>query len=337
MMRALCCSAICRCGTCRCICVRRCRWKTTRCSPCRMPARQSGIWLIRLGSSRRSCCRSTCRISGHIIRPSAICSIPTTTPSATGLCAALRHVLSRPSLDEVHAYRLYVDEAMVHLLTLELAAGGSEADRVGHQSRAAAPGVDRHRCEERPVGQSSAAGVSQLAVIMSSRERRRSSAAHLAEFSRRRVLHRLRGQWVCIRQRRSAAQRLSAALPAGFAPGHQRRVSGVHARRRLHQADALALRWLGRGHNNAWQAPLYWEQRDGEWWNYTMDGLEPLRLNEPVCHVSFYEADAFARWAGARLAQRIRVGDCGALLPRRRELCGVRCACIRSPLQRKNR
>ena len=46
---------------------------------------------------------------------------------------------------------------------------------------------------------------------------------------------------------------------------------------------------------------MYWEQRDGEWWHYTIEGMQPLQLSEPVCHVSYYEADAFARWAGARL------------------------------------
>lgn len=49
------------------------------------------------------------------------------------------------------------------------------------------------------------------------------------------------------------------------------------------------------------QAPLYWHQIDGEWWHYTVDGLRLVDLDAPVCHVSHYEADAYARWAGQRL------------------------------------
>ncbi len=51
----------------------------------------------------------------------------------------------------------------------------------------------------------------------------------------------------------------------------------------------------------AWEAPLYWLQEDGEWLRYTLHGLEPLDPNSPVCHLSFYEADAYANWAGKRL------------------------------------
>ena len=63
--------------------------------------------------------------------------------------------------------------------------------------------------------------------------------------------------------------------------------------------------WLSDGwawvQANSIQAPLYWHRIDGIWWNYTFDGLKPVNLKAPVCHVSQYEADAFARWRGQRL------------------------------------
>lgn len=50
-----------------------------------------------------------------------------------------------------------------------------------------------------------------------------------------------------------------------------------------------------------WQAPLYWHQQDGQWHEFTLAGVRPVALAAPVCHVSYFEADAYARWAGARL------------------------------------
>ena len=63
--------------------------------------------------------------------------------------------------------------------------------------------------------------------------------------------------------------------------------------------------WLSDGwaHISAegWDAPGYWDEQDGSWTTFTLSGRRPVVPAEPVCHVSFYEADAFARWAGARL------------------------------------
>lgn len=47
--------------------------------------------------------------------------------------------------------------------------------------------------------------------------------------------------------------------------------------------------------------PLYWKQQNGEWFHYTLKGLLPINGNDILCHINFYEADAFARWKGMRL------------------------------------
>ncbi len=93
-----------------------------------------------------------------------------------------------------------------------------------------------------------------------------------------------------------------------------------------------ARHWLSEGwatvNNEGWRAPEYWHEIDGEWHVFTLDGLRPLDFSEPVCHVSLFEADAYATWSGARLptefewevaAQRYAVEgnllDMGALHP----------------------
>jgi ergothioneine biosynthesis protein EgtB len=63
--------------------------------------------------------------------------------------------------------------------------------------------------------------------------------------------------------------------------------------------------WLSDGwatcRTEGWEAPLYWEKQGNNWTSLTLDGPRPISDAEPVCHVSHYEADAYARWAGARL------------------------------------
>jgi ergothioneine biosynthesis protein EgtB len=65
------------------------------------------------------------------------------------------------------------------------------------------------------------------------------------------------------------------------------------------------LLWLSDGWSTvqqaSWKAPLYWQQVDKTWHCFTLGGLKPVEPDEPVCHISYYEADAYVTWAGKRL------------------------------------
>ncbi|HEX8076475.1 MAG TPA: ergothioneine biosynthesis protein EgtB, partial [Chthoniobacterales bacterium] len=77
--------------------------------------------------------------------------------------------------------------------------------------------------------------------------------------------------------------------------------------------------WLSLGWTTVkeqqWRAPLYWEERDGAWWNFTLSGFRPIDEAEPVTHISYFEADAFANWAGARLPTEFEWERVAAGLP----------------------
>jgi len=63
--------------------------------------------------------------------------------------------------------------------------------------------------------------------------------------------------------------------------------------------------WLSDGwqiiNTQQWSAPLYWTKQEQDWQQFTLFGMQQLNMQEPVAHLSYYEADAYARWAGKRL------------------------------------
>jgi len=63
--------------------------------------------------------------------------------------------------------------------------------------------------------------------------------------------------------------------------------------------------WLSAGwaavQEREWTEPYYWERHEGEWYVYTLGGMREVNPDAPVCHLSYFEAEAFARWADARL------------------------------------
>lgn len=85
--------------------------------------------------------------------------------------------------------------------------------------------------------------------------------------------------------------------------------------------------WLSDGwdlvRNEGWNAPLYWRQdENGDWSVFTLAGRVALNRAEPVCHVSYYEADAYARWAGYRLPNECEWETAAATVPLAGNLAG---------------
>ncbi len=210
-----------------------------------------------------------------------------------------RGLLSRPSLDEVLAYRDYVDREMGDILARRAARSrDARADRARHPARAAAPGADPHRSQAHVLAQSAAARRTR-----SNGRSPRSACGTAGGCSVAGGAHSIghAGGGFCFdlelpRHTVWLEDFEMATLPVTHGDFLAFIDDGGYKRPEL---------WLSAGWDavnaRGWQAPLYWERIEGDWRTFTLHGMAPVEANTPICHVSFYEADAYARWAGARL------------------------------------
>lgn len=209
-----------------------------------------------------------------------------------------RGMLSRPGLDAVLAYRHHVDEAMLELLSDE---------RLAPETAALAELGLHHEQQHQEL-------------ILT-------DVKHL--LSRNPLKPAYQKQWPLtpIQPRERAWIRFEAGLyeighaGAGFSfdnetPRHRVWLDAFQiASHPVTHGDFIEFiedggyrrpeLWLSAGWDavtaRGWQAPQYWRCREGRWFSFTLHGEVAVDPHTPVCHASFYEADAFARWANARL------------------------------------
>jgi len=211
-----------------------------------------------------------------------------------------RGLLSRPSLEEVVAYRRHIDACMTDLLAapvlgecelLSVIELGLQHEQQ-HQELLL---TDlKHLFFQNPLRPSYRAGVPRRKAMPAPR---RSWCEHLGGIAR--LGHDGRG--FSFDNERPRHRRLLEP----FALDSRLVTNGEWM---AFMADGGYERpefWLSDGFDAAlaggWRAPLYWERDDGGWQHFTLSGMQAVSLVDPVCHVSGYEADAFARWARARL------------------------------------
>jgi ergothioneine biosynthesis protein EgtB len=210
-----------------------------------------------------------------------------------------RGTLSRPTVEEVYCYRAHVDQAMIELL--------------------------------KQAGPESAASIEPLVVLGLHHEQQHQELM-LTDLKHILAANPLRPIYREAAVRPSAARELSwfdysgGVVEIGF-DGAGFSFDNEQPRHKLYLEDfRLASRpvtngeflefmaaggyrqpryWLSEGWATVlakgWECPLYWERSDSRWWSMTLSGFRPVDEDEPVCHVSYFEADAYARWRGKRL------------------------------------
>jgi len=211
-----------------------------------------------------------------------------------------RGLLARPTVEEIYRYRAYVDEAMAELLT---APPPSDKDEIASRLLLGLNHEQQHQ-ELLLTDIKYNFAVNPLRPVYRHANHPKAPAASALGWldyggGLREIGHAGSGfaydnetprHKVYLRDYRLASRLVTNGEYLEFVE------AGGYRRAELWLSDGwAAIRQRG------WQAPLYWENIEGEWWLMTLSGMRPLDENEPVCHVSFYEADAYARFRGKRL------------------------------------
>lgn len=213
-----------------------------------------------------------------------------------------RHFLSRPTLKEVYEYRQHVDESIVHLL-----------DNIESLGDKAVEVLDRMEIGLNHEEQHQELFLTDLKHILFSNPLQPAYTNHplipaeslpaLSFFPIEEGVHETghgennfaydnekQPHKIYLNPIRMSSRKISNGEFIEFIE------SGGYSDFRHWLSDAWAT-----VQREQWQHPLYWEKRDGEWWEYTLYGWQKVDKNLPIVHVSFYEADAYARWHNARL------------------------------------
>jgi ergothioneine biosynthesis protein EgtB len=210
-----------------------------------------------------------------------------------------RGLLTRPALDEVLRYRARVDERMAELLT---------SDSREEIANLLTLGLNHEQQHQELI-------LTDLKHALSCNPLRPAYRSPTATRSASGDIPRM--QWLD----RPGGPAVVGHAGTGFAfdnegPRHQVLLRPFRVGSRLvtnfeyltFMADGAYRRpelWLSDGwaacRERHWEAPLYWSAEGGAWHHFTLEGMRPVMPADPVCHISFYEADAFARWANARL------------------------------------
>jgi ergothioneine biosynthesis protein EgtB len=212
---------------------------------------------------------------------------------------AERGLLTRPSVDEVRAYRRAIDDAMLQLISRDDGAWQRMAARIEvglqhEQQHQELLLTDlQHAFSRNPLApvytpRATPIGVApepQRFVAFAGGLCALGQAGGGFAFDNERPRHR-----VFVEPFELASRLVSASEYLEFMQ------DGGYRRPELWLSDGWAAVQA-----QALQAPLYWHDDAGSYRRYSLHGELPIAAHEPVCHVSFYEADAYARWAGARL------------------------------------
>jgi ergothioneine biosynthesis protein EgtB len=227
-------------------------------------------------------------------------------------CRAQRGLVTRPTVEQVFEYRAYVDEHMLRLIdSLDSDSPGVTRGTGRNELRSLIVLGLNHEQQHQELMLTDIKHVLWMNPLRPSyRERAASALRHHDRLGGP-------GDWKDVEE---GVYRIGYEGD-GFFYDNERPLHRVFlepfriASRLVTNADYLAFiedggytrseLWLSAGwdavRTQGWEAPLYWE-RDGAGWSvFTLHGTEPVEGAEPVSHVSFYEADAYARWAGARL------------------------------------
>lgn len=206
-----------------------------------------------------------------------------------------RGLMSRPSLDEVHAYRRWVDEALeLHADELEEAVGTLLELGINHEQQHQELMITdmKHALWSAPLRLEEGNYLRVVADVPALTWKRFEQGiyeiGHAGEgfaFDNEGPRHE-----VLLEEFEIAPRPVTNAEYVDFMK------DGGYERPEL---------WLSDGWDTVcthrWNSPLYWEERDGMWLEFTLNGMREIDPAAPVCHISYYEADAFARWSGARL------------------------------------